>query len=283
MNLLKLYNQGKKKLAEGGCENASFDAMHLLLHITHLTKSDIYLAENSKVDDETVVIYNQYLSRRISGEPLQYILKVWDFMGLEYAVGPGVLIPRPETELLVEISVPEVNRRKGTVVFDLCAGTGCIGISIANHCKHSKVFMLEYSESALNYLYVNVKKHDFQNAIPLTGDVLNGFECFNLPQPDIIISNPPYVPSDEIDSLQQEISYEPRGALDGGIEGLDYYGSIKELWFPYLLPDGVLLFECGENQAEIIASMFFDMQCRIDVFCDLNKVQRVVKISKVII
>jgi release factor glutamine methyltransferase len=280
MNLLSLLNYGKNKLKEANCENSSFDAMCLLEHATGFSKTKIILNDNPELKKEAESVYKKLVFRRAEGEPLQYILGKWEFMGLEFNVGPGVLIPRRETEALVEIAVVEINKRREAVVFDLCAGTGCVGISVASICPNSKVYLVENSDDAVEYLYMNLDERKISNVTVIKGDVFKGFQAFNLPFPDIILSNPPYVPTGELYGLQKEVLFEPIQALDGGADGLDFYRAMNELWLPYLSPEGMMAVECGENQADIMAHLITSKYSSLNFFLDLNKIKRIVVIRK---
>ncbi len=209
-----------------------------------------------------------------SGEPLQYVLGKWDFYESEFFVGKGVLIPRPETEELVDMAVKYINSLGKCVVYDLCAGSGCIGVSIAKACPNSYTYMIERSQDALFYLLKN--SENVENAEAICNDI----NCdIDLPCADVIISNPPYIKSDEIKSLQNEVKYEPVEALDGGADGLDFYRIINEKWAPKLNKDGVLFLEIGNDQGEDIEEILTDFKC-IKVIKDIYGNNRMVKAVK---
>lgn len=277
MKFSDLIAYGKNGLEDSNKESALFETLCILEQATGLGKTAIYLNADKDVDKLVECCFKANIHRRIKGEPLQYILGNWEFMGMDFLVGPGVLIPRPETEILVELAVNEVRQRKEeTVVFDLCAGTGCIGISVAKLCANANVYLVEKSPEALEYLTKNNNCFQLKNTTIIQGDIFEGFHAFKLPQPDIILSNPPYICTEEIGSLQTEVAFEPREALDGGHNGLDFYRAIHELWSPYINAKGMLAVECGETQAEKISEMFSNSTNQVSTVSDYNKIKRIV-------
>lgn len=198
------------------------------------------------------------LERRCAGEPIAYVLGEWEFMGLPFEVEPGILIPRADTEPLAELAIKLVRGRKsGARVLDLCCGSGCIGISIAKNVGDSRVILVDNSLKALRLSRQNVLRNNVtRNTTCIEADAL-------LPPPmllgkfDLIVSNPPYVPSGEIPTLDSSVKdFEPREALDGGADGLDFYRAIIPRWKDILKERGALLFECGEDQAQAVADIF---------------------------
>ena len=281
MKISELIAYGKSNLEISNNENALFDTLCILEQATGLNKTAIYLNADNNAEKEAERCFKTSIRRRSKGEPLQYILGKWEFMGMDFSVGPGVLIPRPETELLVELAVEEIrNRNIKTVVFDICAGTGCIGICVAKLCPNAHVFLLEKSSVALEYLLTNNNSYQLKNTTIIAGDLFSGFHASNLPKPDIILSNPPYVCSTEIEYLQSELAFEPREALDGGSDGFDFYKAINDLWEPNINPGGILALECGEAQAEKLSGLFAHSDNQVSILCDYNKIKRIVLIKK---
>jgi len=236
-----------------------------------LSKTDLRLNGDHAVDPTE---FFALVNRRKSGEPLQYILGEWEFYGLRFAVGPGVLIPRPETEMLVEIAVNAqctMHNAQLTVV-DLCAGSGCVGLSVAHHCPGARVYLIELSGEAMPYLRENAKA--YPNAEVIQADICN--EQCAMSNVQLILANPPYVKSTAINELSEEVRREPRMALDGGADGLAFYRVLAEKWLPRLAPGGLLACECGESQAKEIAAMF--APCPIEIMKDFNGIERVVAV-----
>ena len=202
---------------------------------------------------------SEAVERRISGEPLQYIIGEWDFYNCTFRVGEGVLIPRPETELLVDEALKFLTDVPQAKVLDLCAGSGCIGISIAKNTAACKVFSVEKTPAAYEYLKQNAILNGVKGKVfTYCDDILEGCDFIVSSKGgfDLIVSNPPYVKSAECDTLQREVMREPREALDGGEDGLLFYRAIAERWLPLLRKGGLLLVECGEDQAEDVVSIF---------------------------
>lgn len=263
MTLKQAYDYGVYFLSANGVDEAEFKSLCLVCHLDGIKNSDFEFHKN---DEIIMKKFADLLWRVKSGEPLQYVIGKWDFYESEFFVGEGVLIPRPETEELTDLAVKIAQKIENPVVIDLCSGSGCIGISIAKKIKTSTVYLVEKSEKAFYYLLKNAK--DVPNVNSLNKDI------FALPQiekADIIVSNPPYINSGDIDSLQKEVQREPRMALDGGQDGLDFYRFIAENYKDYLKPDGVLLFEIGETQADAVADIlksnsYSDIEIKKDIY-----------------
>lgn len=237
-------------------QDAEFEAMCLMEKVFGVTRTQYYLKADEEAAADKCDEMIKYSDRRVSGEPLQYILGQWEFMGRTFFVGKGVLIPRPETEMIVEAALDFVKDKAAPVIFDLCSGSGCIGISIAAERPDSTVYLLEKSRNALYFLRKNIQLNNTQNIHVLEGDIFSDFNTVNMLKPDLIVSNPPYIESDTIPFLQKEVLEEPKMALDGGKDGLDFYRAISEHWLPLLNINGAVIVECGENQGERICSIF---------------------------
>ena len=245
------------------------------------TEPEIEFETEPEIEFETELL--KLLELRASGMPLQYILGEWDFYGLTFRLGEGVLIPRPETEKLVDVVLEHIKENKSPMVLDLCAGTGCIGITIAKLLPFSKVFSIEKSTVAYEYIKHNIALHKVDNVSVFLGDVITGCNHFvenDRLKFDVIVSNPPYIPTFELDDLQVEVKFEPKMALDGGKDGLIFYRAIKDRWLSHLKEDGTLVMECGETQGDEIVSMFseegFIANCDFD-FAGIKRVVRVIR------
>lgn len=255
MTWRELLKKGENELRKAGIEDYGFDAFQLLLHISGFSNDTFYLNDNLPSDEMSVIRYDDAINRRKAKEPLQYIIGKWDFFDSEFLVGEGVLIPRPETEELVGYVIDIIKNNNIKVVYDLCAGSGCIGLSIAKALPSVKCYLFEYYDEAFRYSVLNKQRLNIENAEVIRLDVLNG-PSSDLPKADIIVSNPPYIESDEILTLQEEVLKEPVTALDGGKDGLVFYRSIFEKWVDKLSEDGFIAFECGEGQADEISEIF---------------------------
>ncbi len=256
VDFLSLYTNCKEKFAENGIENGENEVAILMEEIFHIKKFQFKYA--TKPPDEKLVGYfNECVERRINGEPLQYIIGKWGFYNLDFYVGKGVLIPRQDTETLVDCVI---NRGKLMVepkIIDLCSGSGCIAITLEKELDGSKVTAVELHEEALFYLKKN-KKYNFSNINISAGDVtkkdfVDTFEKF-----DIIVSNPPYLTSNDMKELQKEVGFEPATALYGGENGLYFYINIVEKWKPKLNKGGFFAFEIGEKQGDDVAKILKD-------------------------
>ena len=257
-NLYTVYRNAIKALDCAGCDSPETDARILVEHCFSMNRTQLLLNMQSKADETKLSYFNDCVSRRCSFEPLQYIIGEWDFYKYTFKVKEGVLIPRPETELLVEYAVNNMRKTYKGVIFDLCTGSGCVGISVAKHFPMCSVFCVDISDTAVSLAKENAATLDAPNVTVIKGDICDGIESLKLPQPDMILSNPPYIATEELAALQKEVRFEPSLALDGGIDGLKFYRALSEKWFPYLTKGGTAAMECGEGQAKNILSMFLN-------------------------
>lgn len=255
MNLRDAYKKAVDIISPRTTD-AHFDAMCLVEKVFGLDRTQYYLKSDEKVSDEKYDELISYATRRASGEPLQYILGQWEFMGRSFLVGEGVLIPRPETEMLVEAAIDFIKDIERPVIFDLCSGSGCIGISVAAENPKCTVYLLEKSDEAITYLKKNIELNMVKNVFLVQGDIFTDYHKFSDLKPNLILSNPPYIESDTVSSLQDEVLREPVMALDGGADGLDFYRAISSYWISLLNDDGAVIVECGENQGEKICEIF---------------------------
>jgi release factor glutamine methyltransferase len=270
MRVKELLNIGEKQLLECGVADASIDNKLLYCFLMHVPNSRLILEYQRILDDAQCDEYFKLLDRRSAGEPLQYIVGIQEFMGLTFRVNDKVLIPRQDTEVLVENAVSvikenkfggedlEIKKKKEYEVLDIGCGSGAIGLSLAKLCDNTKVTCSDVSEDALS-----VAKHNAA-ALGLNKEV--SFESGNLLMPfkgrfknrrfDMIISNPPYIKSSVIPTLQREIrEHEPMVALDGGADGLDIYRTIIPEAADFLKKEGVLMFEIGHDQMAAVKGM----------------------------
>ncbi len=247
MTVKEGYDYAKLFLQGNGVDEYEFKALCLVCHLAGITNSQY----QTHLDDE---IITSRLAKMLwdikSGVPLQYVIGKWDFYESEFYVGEGVLIPRPETEELVDLAVKCASGYDNPVIYDLCSGTGCIGISVAKKILSSNVFCVEKSECAFSYLTKNTD--GVNNVKIINDDICNDID---LPNADIIISNPPYIKSADIDDLQTEVQHEPRMALDGGDDGLYFYRVINDKWSKKMNDKGILLLEIGNEQGEDIKAV----------------------------
>ncbi len=229
--------------------SASFEVFELLQHCANLSKTDV-LCNTKQLSESQKSDFSACLKRRKSGEPLQYIVGEWSFFGRDYTVGSGVLIPRADTEVLVETAISCAKQIGAQNAADLCAGSGCIGISLS--CELDiPVDCYEKSEKAFGYLQKNIQKNH-ADCRAVLWDVC----AENTGTYDMIVSNPPYLTKVDMQNLQREVSYEPEMALYGEAEdGLSFYRIITKKWKSSLKPGGWLLYEVGMGQHDDVAAI----------------------------
>ncbi|MDD6704466.1 MAG: peptide chain release factor N(5)-glutamine methyltransferase [Clostridiaceae bacterium] len=279
MTISELEKLGSQKLRASGKENSDFDARCLLEFVLNLNPTQYLLNRSEEVDSVCAEKFLSLVERRSNGEPLQYILGKWEFMGLPFYVGEGVLIPRPETEMLVEYALDFLKDKKNPVVIDLCSGSGCIAISVAKHLPNAKIYAVEKSGLAFPYLKKNIWLNCVFNVSAVHGDIFDRTLLSEI-KPDLILSNPPYIRSSEIASLQSEVRNEPSMALDGGEDGLVFYREIANGWLDRLGTGGAIAVECGEDQTEDIIRMFSEKTQYAEAFNDLSGLPRMVTAIK---
>ncbi len=269
-----LYNKAKEELDKAGISDPAFNSMCLIEKVFNVNKAQL-MAENITADDKKGAEFLTLLGRRLSGEPLQYILGEWEFYGYIFKVGKGVLIPRDDTEVLLRLSLDFLKDKQNARVLDLCSGSGALAVAIAKETD-AEVYALEKSAEALPYLCENININK-ANIEVVAGDVFYCADEFMDKSFDLIISNPPYIITDEIDTLQKEISFEPKTALDGGADGLKFYRGIIKDYTSKLKSGGMIAFEIGEGQFEAVKTLMENAGVKnIDYKLDLGGIQRVV-------
>lgn len=271
MILNEAYNLAVEKLNVANIDEAEFKSLCIVCDIKNIRNSEFALFKNQEINEE---LFNSKLDMLISGEPLQYVIGKWDFYESEFFVGRGVLIPRPETEELVDLAVKMLRDKSNPIVIDLCSGSGCIGISVAKKIKGSTVYCVEKSSDALVYLNKNAAGVD--NVKVINADITKEI---SLPLADMIISNPPYIKSSDIETLQSEVLIEPIMALDGGDDGLYFYRVINDLYSKNIKADGSLLLEIGNEQGEDINEVLTNFK-NIKVIKDMYGNDRMVVANK---
>ncbi len=272
MTLFELYKKTAEELSFGGC--GEFEAKVIFEDILKV-RAKFYDYSCASANDEQISLVKDVIKRRKNGEPLQYIVGEWDFYALTFSVGDGVLIPRPETEFLVENVLNEIKNVDNPIVFDVCAGSGCIGITIAKLRPDAKVYLFEKEDKAFYYLTKNFEKFSLRNVIAVQCDIFD-YDFSLLPLADAVVSNPPYIKSEEIAFLQSEVQNEPRTALDGGKDGLDFYRCILSKWAVKVKSGGIIAFECGDGQSDEILSLFDGVYAEKKVIFDFNNIDRIV-------
>ena len=247
MTRRELFAHLVQLLRSAGISGEKQEAAFLLEHLT-AAALPLFLMDGEApvphaVQEQAVTL----CEKRTEGYPLQYLLGEWDFFGLTFSVGEGVLIPRADTETLVEAVLRLRRGTDATKIADLCSGSGCIPAAIANHLPGVSGYALEKSPEAMYYLKENLQRHAPQ-IIPCSADVLLPETAAEYSGLDIITSNPPYLTAADMTVLQKEVTFEPALALFGGEDGLDFYRTITAVWKDSLRKGGWLLFEVGIRQ-----------------------------------
>lgn len=249
------------KLTAAGVPDARFDAAELYRLAT---------GRDPRLDDGPSAAEAARLSalaeRRAAREPLQYILGEWDFMDFTLKVGPGVLCPRADSEIVCESALALLQGRERPVVYDLCAGTGCLGLGIARHSPGALVTCVEKSPEAWHYLTANTAQTGVRT---VQADVFTYYKTLPAEGADLIISNPPYLTGAEMRALMPETAQEPAMALDGGTDGLDFYRLLAEKYRDAVRPGGWLVLEIGYAQGSAVLALgaacgWVNTSCRKD-------------------
>lgn len=252
------------------------EARDIIGFVTGLNSQEQLLNYKKELTDNEENKVKDILFKRINGYPLQYILGKWTFMGRDFSVGEGVLIPRDDTEVVVLSVIPYLKQNNKARIIDLCSGSGIIAVTLKCMFPQCEVHALELSEKALPYLKRNIESLA-PDVILHQGDLNLLCEQFKDNYFDLVISNPPYIESEIIPTLQTEVQKEPKMALDGGTDGLDFYRSITQKWSDKLKPGGMMAFELGEGQFDRVKAMMKEIGFEnINEFKDLGKIQRAI-------
>lgn len=275
MTVNEIYQSGLKLLENNNIENSKFEAQSLLQKAFLLDRVGFIIHKTDKADENCSHNFLKFIEKRISGEPLQYILGEWSFMGFDFKVGRGVLIPRDDTEVVVNLCIDFLKNRTDKKTVDLCSGSGAIAVAL-DKISGAKVTAVEIDETAFSYLETNVKENN-SSVKPVMADALKICDTFADGGLDLIVSNPPYIKSADIETLQKEVQLEPRLALDGGEDGCDFYREIVNRWSRKLKKGGALAFELGEGQADAVKALMTE-QCFSDfkISLDFGGVQRAI-------
>lgn len=274
-----IYLSARNILRQYGVEGYNLEAKLLVARAAGKTLPqllrDINLYTTQNVEDQVL----DYTARRLRGEPVAYITGTWEFYGLPMTVTPDVLIPRMDTEVLVDTAKALLlGHKMDARILDLCCGSGCISCALGHELPATKLVAVDISASALEVCRKNVAQNRLNSRVICMQADATASPPLGLGQFDMIVSNPPYIPSEEILRLDSSVrDYEPVWALDGGAGGLRFYKAIIKYWKSLLRPGGFLLFEVGEGQAEEVREMLgsagFD---RTDLRKDTIGVDRVV-------
>lgn len=245
-------------LKQHGSESPRLDAEILLAHARGCQRIQLYTQYDTELEPEERAIMRDLVRRRATLEPVAYLVGYREFFGIEFDVEPGVLIPRPDTESLVVTALEILKELPSASVLDVCTGTGCIPISVAENCENATLTAVEIDDRAFQIAQRNLDKHELTNRISL----LQGDLFSPLPSDaryDVITANPPYVTDEEMDTLQPDVRlHEPQLALRGGVDGLDFVRRLVAESGLWLTDNGALLLEIGEKQSEAVTQLFAD-------------------------
>lgn len=248
----------------------------LVMNVCGLKKIDLILKSDEILPEDALLEIEKLIQKRLKGIPLQYLLGNQEFMGLNFIVTENVLIPRQDTEILVEEIISRYKNESNLKILDIGTGSGAISISLAKFLKKAQIFSIDISKEALTVAKLNAKKNKVADQVTFIES--NLFENLTAKESfDIIVSNPPYIPSKDILELQREVkAHEPMLALDGGEDGLDYYRKITEKSIDHLKKDGLLAYEIGYNQGIDVSKLLENDFHHIEIIKDLQKHDRVV-------
>ena len=268
--------EGKLRLKAAGKDAYAFEAELLLEKAAGLNRTALFLRSEESLSEEVLSVYEGFLSEREQGRPTQYILGEWEFMGLPFYVGEGVLIPRSDTEVLVETILEKQQRETLKSILDIGTGSGCIPISLGHYGKFEHIMAVDISPKALGY----DTKNAAENKVNI--DFYESDLFMNVPAEwqgklDAIVSNPPYIPKKDIEELMTEVKdFEPMNSLDGGEDGLDFYRAIVEQGRDWLRDGCWLFFEIGYDQGEALRSLLNEFgYTEIEIRKDLAGLDRV--------
>lgn len=263
-------------LQSGGIENAAGEAHFITEYLTGVSYP-AFIAGMGEYDMKLLSQKAEEICRRrIKGEPLQYIFGEWDFFGMTFKVGKGVLIPRADTEVLAEEAVRLRKGHDATNYIDLCSGSGCVAAAVARYLKGVRGCAAEKSEEAFSYLKENLSVHA-PEICPCLEDVLLPETAAKHTGLDLITANPPYLTKEDMENLQREVTYEPSLALFGGDDGLMFYRELTRIWKNSLKDGGYILFEVGMGQHRDVMDILRENGfCEIRSVCDLAGTERVV-------
>lgn len=262
-------------LSDAGIEAPEYEARVLIESETGFSRASQIARADEPIPPETEQKLLSLAQKRAQRYPLQYLIGKWSFMGFDFKVGDGVLIPRDDTEVAANLCLDYLKNRPNAEAIDLCAGSGALCVALSKLGK-AEFTAVELSGKAFNFLKKNIKLNN-ADVTAVQGDVFECCKNFENGRFDLIVSNPPYIKTDEIKTLQPEVGFEPSLALDGGNDGLIFYRSIIKNWSSKLKSGGALVFELGEGQAEYVSGLMSDSgYINIETADDLGGTKRAI-------
>ncbi len=269
-------------LKQNNVQTPRLDAEVILAHLLGWDRIDLITRSREVLDQDLEQEYYHFIQERAAGKPVQYITGQQEFMGLNFKVTPDVLIPRPDTEILVETAIKEAGTMEPPLtILDVGTGSGAISISLAHYIKGAHIHSIDISPKALGVAMENARLHSLEHRVTFyQGDLFDPIDDLLRSRVDLLVSNPPYIPTHKIPNLQREVRYyEPTLALDGGEDGLDYYRRIIQEGEKFLSPRGCLILEVGHDQGARVAELLKCKKRLRDVIIveDLAGIGRVVR------
>lgn len=273
-----LYLDIRRQLRSADTGDPTLEAREIICFSTGKTREQLTRDGMLYMSPEQERRTRQLVERHLKGEPVAYLIGEWEFYGLPLDISSDVLIPRPDTEVLAEAAIDYCKTLGGSRVLDLCAGSGCVGLAVAAHVLSARVVLADVSEAALRICRQNIRRNNLSSRVEqVEADALQK-PASNLGEFQCIVSNPPYIPTGDIQGLDASVrDYEPHLALDGGEDGLRFYRAILEDWTSLLSPGGRLCFEVGIGQADsVLRLMRTAGYGSIEIVRDLHGISRVV-------
>ena len=270
----ELLQRATIKLEAAGIESARLDAEVLLAHILNCKRLYLYVDAVKSLTPAQVSRFENLIEQRIKKIPVAYLTGQREFMGLNFVVTPAVLIPRPDTEILAQFAIEKLSAVKNPTFADIGTGSGAICVSILKYLKNSTAATVDISKDAIDCATFNAEKFGVDDRIIF--HVGNLFEPLRGKKFHAVISNPPYIPTKDLSTLQDEVQREPQIALDGGVDGLNFYRKIADDAPNFLFNGGFLAVEIGINQADAVKNLFAKNFTNIEIVRDLAGIERVV-------
>ena len=276
MKIEELLKQGKEKLVKNNIEDASIISRLLLQFILNIDRNEIIINQEKEVEEENEKEFNLAIEKILCGLPLQYITNYQEFMRLKFYVNENVLIPQPDTEIVVEEVLKIAKKENKQKILDICTGSGCIGISLAYYLENVRITMSDISINAIEIAKKNAKNNNVLEKIEfIQSDMFENIkEKF-----DIIVSNPPYIETSVIKTLSKQVQNEPKIALDGGEDGLIYYRELINKATKFLNDNGYLCMEIGYDQKEKV----IELAKKEEIFSKIESIKDLAGNDRVII
>jgi release factor glutamine methyltransferase len=274
LSLANAVREGARRLSAGVVAEPRREAGSLLAHVLGRDRSFMIAHADDALNDDQSESFRSLIERRAGGEPLQYLTGHQEFFKLDFEVAPAVLIPRPETELIVEAALELLRDDPGPYVLDIGTGSGCLAISMLHELSTARALATDVSPAALRIAKRNAERHGVEDRLALVGS-----DCFSALEADgsfsLIASNPPYISDADLQDLQREVNYEPRAALAGGADGLSVIRRLLLEARPFLRSGGYFVFEIGFGQSEGVEQLIDGLVWKLlEIRTDLQKIPR---------